>query len=318
MPKIKDLWETVEEDFFLEIENDRRPSAVSLGKGENESPKSKENIIPNERVAFLLFPFFVEMISQFTDTLKTLGNHTRVFQDKLSAKELGAYLNRMITEDIKKIELLQNSLLNYIKINNPIIKTDTVNILLEEELKKYQVELEERKIKLFKKLEKDLPEIAVPDDQLRYILSCLLQYVIALIPPNGNFGLFTRSLILQKEIGEGQGLGKRADKYIEILMIYMGSKKPTEQFGTALGIPARQKEGVLDLTLRLIDEIVKRNRGMMKLEVDEKKAKTTLSVRFPAERRKVVYYRPAMELSSDVHQFKSTFEKLSSLERINR
>ena len=47
----------------------------------------------------------------------------------------------MIADDIKKVELVQGSLLNYIRINNPLTKTDTVNILIEEELMKYQVDL---------------------------------------------------------------------------------------------------------------------------------------------------------------------------------
>ncbi|HSB07278.1 MAG TPA: hypothetical protein VLK23_19030 [Thermodesulfobacteriota bacterium] len=308
----------MKEDFFLEIENDRGPSAVSLEEEEREPTEPRENIIPNERVAFLLFPFFIEMIGQFIDILETHGNHARILQEKLSGKELGAYLSRMITEDTKKVELLQKTLLNYIKISNPIVRTNTVNVLLEEELKKYQVELEGRKVKLFKSLEKDLPETIVPDEQLNYILSCLLQYAGALMHPHGYFGLFTRSLILQKETGEGQGLGKKGEKCVEILMIYMDSKKPTDQVGTASGTPARQKEGVMDLILRLIDEIVRRNRGMMKLEVDEKKAKTTISLRFPVERRKVIYYQPATELNSKVNPHRNTFEKLSSLERMEK
>ena len=233
----------MKEDFFLEIENERSSSAVSLEKEEKESPESKENVVPNERIAFLLFPFFIEMIGQFIDTLKTLGNHTRILQERLTGKELGAYFGRMITEDIRKVELLQNTLLSYIKINNPIVRTNTVNILLEEELKKYQVELEGKKVKLFKSLEKDLPETIVPDEQLNYILSCLLQYVVALMHPGGYFGLFTRSLILQKETGEGQGLGKKGEKCIEILMIYMGSKKPADQIGTAQESRPVKKKG---------------------------------------------------------------------------
>jgi len=318
MPESRTRWETMEEDFFSEVETEHRPSAVSSVNEEIESPESKENIIPNERIALPLFPFFIEVMGQFTEILSTLRNHTQNFQEKVSGRELGASLNRMITEDIKKIELVQNSLLNYIRIDNPIIKTDTVNILLEEELKKYQVELEEKKIKLFKTLEKGLPESAVPDDQLRYILSCLLQYVMALILPNGNFGLFTRSVAPQKEMGEGQALGKKGEKYIEILMVCMDYKKPTISSGMAFGIQTRQEKGMLDLALRLVDMIVKRNRGMMKLEVDEKKAKTSISLRFPMERRKVVYYQGPTESSSNVHPSKSTFEKLLSIQDLRK
>jgi hypothetical protein len=238
---------------------------------------------------------------------------TRIFQEKFNDKEFGVYLNRIITEDIKKIELVQNSLLTYIRINNPIIKTNTVNTLIEEELKKYHAELEEKKIKLFKTLEKNLPETAVPDDQLRYILSCVLQYVMALIGPNGNLGLFTKHFALQREVGEDQ-----EGRFIEILMIYTGYRKATEQSGSPLGISAHQKERILDLALRLVDEIVQRNRGMMKFEEDEKKGKTTISLRFPVERRKMVYCQQPSELTENVQKFKSTFEKLSSLEQMKR
>ncbi len=299
---IFDFLDEIHESQSLSVEDDL----------ETESPPSREIIIPNERIAFLLFPFFIDLIDQFKETLKNLRNQTRFFQEKVRDQEFGAHLNRTIMEDIKKIELLQDSLINYIKINNPIIKTNTVNTLLEEELKKYQVELEEKKIKLFKTLEKKLPETAVPDDQLRYILSSVFQYLITLMPPSVSFGLFTKSLVLQRERSDDQALAQKEEKYVEILMVYTGYKKQT------MGIPAHQKEGILNFTLRLVDEIVQRNRGLMKFEEDEKKEKTTISLRFPVERRKVVYFSPAKELSSRIGQSKTTFEKLSSLEEMKK
>jgi len=260
-----------------------------------------------------LFPFFIELIDQFKDTLRNLRNLTKIFQDKYGDRESGSYLNRIITEDIKKIELVQSSLLNYIRINNPVTKTNTVNTLVEEEIKKYEFELEEKKIKLFKTLEKNLPETAVPDDQLRYIVSCVLQYIMALIPAGGNLGVFTKDVVLRKEMGED-----REWRFVEILIAYTGYRKPAEQFRSPLGISAHQKEKILDLALKLVDEIVQRNRGMMKFEEDEKKAKATISLRFPVERRKVVYYQQPAEGTSSVHEFKSTFEKLSSLDEMKR
>ncbi len=303
----------MEKDFFFDFLDQNPPFTPPASKGETESPLAKENIIPNERVAFLLFPFFMELVDQFKHTLNNLRNFARIFQEKYGDKEFGTYLKRIITEDIKRIELVQNSLLNYIRINTPIIKRNTVNTLIEEELKKYQVEVEEKKIRLFKTLEKNLPETAVPDDQLRYILSCVLQYVMALIPTNGNLGLFTKYFALRKEIGEDQ-----EGRFIEILMVYTGYKKPMDQLGSPLGISGHQKERILDLALRLVDEIVQRNRGMMKFEEDEKKTKTSVSLRFPVERRKVVYYQQPSELASNLHESKSTFEKLSSLEEMKK
>ena len=82
-------------------------------------------------------------------------------------------------------------------------------------------------------------------------------------------------------------------------MIYTGHRRPTEQPGSPLGISAHQKERILDLALRLVDEIVQRNRGMMKFEEDEKKGKTAISLRFPVERRKMVYYQQPSELTAE-------------------
>jgi hypothetical protein len=68
----------------------------------------------------------------------------------------------------------------------------------------------------------------------------------------------------------------------------MGYKKPAEQ---GIGGATLQKKEPLDLILRFVKEVVQRNQGMMKIEGDEKKAKTFISLRFPVERRKVVYYQ---------------------------
>jgi hypothetical protein len=148
--------------------------------------------------------------------------------------------------------------------------------------------LEEKGIKLFKRFEKDLPETIVPDEQLRYILSSVFQYALANISPNLNMGLITRSFVLEKEVGEGPPLFQKDGRYIEISVVFMGYKKTAEQ---GVGTTTLQKEEPLDLILRFVKEVVQRNQGMMKIEGDEKKAKTFVSLRFPVERRKVVYYQ---------------------------
>src|SRR5512143_3873932 len=141
----------MEKDVFLDFLNEMspppKPPVSPISREKPDVPDPKENIIPNERIAFLLFPFFIELIDQFKDTLKNLKNLTKIFHEKYGDREYSGYLNRIIAEDIKKIELVQNSLLNYIRINNPVAKANTVNTVIEEEMKKYEVELEEKKIK---------------------------------------------------------------------------------------------------------------------------------------------------------------------------
>jgi hypothetical protein len=64
-----------------------------------------------------------------------------------------------------------------------------------------------------------------------------------------------------------------------------------EQFDTVLQTPVLQKEGMLDFELKLVDEMVRKNQGTMIFGPDEKKNRTSISLRFPVERRKIVCYQ---------------------------
>jgi hypothetical protein len=189
----------------------------------------------------------------------------------------------MITKDIEKNDLVLSSFLNYIKATTPIRKRGTVNALIEERLKKHQVRLEENKNKIFRNFEKDLPETIVHNEQLKYILDSVFQYIVASIPPNGSIEVLTKSIVLQNETKEDHGFFKKDGKYIEILVVFTYYREPKEQ-------PTPPKEAVPDLMLRLVDDIVERNQGMIKFEFDERRAKRSISLKFPIERRKVVCY----------------------------
>ena len=260
----------------------------TFDKGAIESLQSKVDFLSDEQQAPFLSSFFTELIQRIKNTLDSIRNYTQVSRGKFSDKEFGEYFYRAVTEDIEKIDMVLNGLINYIKLNTPIRKTDTVHHLIEEVLKKHQSKLGERGIKLFKRFEKDLPETIVPDEQLRYILNSIFQYALANISPNLSMGLSTRSFVIEKEVDEDPALIKKDGRYIEISVVFMGYKKPTEQ---GVRGPTLQKEEPLDLILRFVKEVVQRNRGMMRIEADEKKAKTFIALRFPVERRKVVYYQ---------------------------
>jgi hypothetical protein len=95
-------------------------------------------------------------------------------------------------------------------------------------------------------------------------------------------------LIVEKEVGQDLVLFQKDSRYIEISVVLVGYRKPTEQ---GMGAQTLRKEEPLDLILRFVKEVVQRNQGMMRIEADEKKAKTFIFLRLPVERRKVVYYQ---------------------------
>jgi signal transduction histidine kinase len=272
----------------FETEDERRSLDSPSVEDRIESIKSKLDFLSNEQNAPFLSSFFIELVQGIKSSLSSIKNYTQISRGKFSDREFGEYYYRAMNEDIEKMNMVLNSLLDYIKVHTPIRKINTVHNMMEEVLKKHQAKLEEKGIKVFKKLEKDLPETVVPDEQLKYILSSLLQYAVALTPPNWNLGLSTRSLILDKEAAEVEGLFKRDGRYIEISVVFPGRQRPSE---TGSGMAATQKEEAPDLVLRFVKEVVLHNYGMMKVEADEKKTKNVISVRFPVERRKVVYYQ---------------------------
>jgi nitrogen-specific signal transduction histidine kinase len=242
--------------------------------------------------AAFLYSFFSMVVSRVKNTLDTIKTFTHLSRDKLDNKEFKEYFLKLINEDVEEIESVLNSLLGYVKINNPVIKSNTVHLVTEEALKKHESRIEGRNIKIVKRFGQNLPETVVPEQQLRYILNSLVEYAIALTVSNGTIGFMTKTSVIEKEIDKTQTLFQKDGQCVEIVIVFTGPRKRTKQFETVLGTPPVRKQEVADLKLLLVQQIIRRNRGIMKYDVDEKTPRTYMSLRFPVERRKVVYYPP--------------------------
>jgi signal transduction histidine kinase len=227
------------------------------------------------------------------DSIRTLAE---LSQNRFRDKEADKFLYQMITQDIYTIDLLLNGLLNYFQATTPIKKINTVNTLIEEGLEKNKAQLGEKGVQPFRKLERNLPEIVVPDEPLKYILNSVLQYVIRSTSSNGNIEFLTKSFVFQRDIGGAQAFFEEYGGYVEISVVFAGDREPVGQSAAALGrILTPRKDEALGLMLSLVKEIVVMNGGRMNFETDEKKGKTILSLRFPLERRKVVFYPPTQK-----------------------
>jgi nitrogen-specific signal transduction histidine kinase len=281
-----------EKDLLFETENGNKSFITFLKKAELELPESKSNHSSNEQNTQVLSLFLIELVHRIKNPLVSVKTFTQLLREKFNEAEFREHFYRIVTEDIEKIDVLLNGLLSYIKINTPIEKKNTVHFILEDVLKKNEVELEHKKIKIFKKFEGDLPEIVIHDEQLRYILNSLFRYAIPSIPPNGSIGLLTKTSGIHKEKTEEKSLLEKDGRYIEILFVFTGYKKPADQFEFVLGIPSDKKGEAIEFELQLIKEIIQKNQGIMKFEVNEKKPRTMISLRFPIERRKLFYYQP--------------------------
>jgi len=199
----------------------------------------------------------------------------------------------VINKDIEEHNLLLNTFLKYIESTTPITKKDTVNKLVEELLKKHHLQLEEKKIRIFRKYEKDIPETIVPDEKLRFILDSILQYAITSADSNGNIELSARSVIFQKGDVKDQESLKSNGEFVEIMVAFTSFM---DQPGKVSGVVSPQERVASDLVFQLVEISAKMSQGAMRFELDEMESKHRIFMRFPSERRKVIYYQSADEL----------------------
>ena len=268
--------------------------ASFLKDSEKKAPPPKEpNLQVKEGSISFTSSFLIEMIQFIKNTLVSISNINHLSEEKFNDVEFRKYCHKSIYQDIKKIDSVLNALLNYINVNTPIVKKNTIHIILEEILEANEQQIESKKIKTLKKLERDLPETFVHDEQVRFILNSILQYAILSTPYDGSIGFLTRS-IDQKGTGTGEEkvIPLKDRKNIEVLIISTGHKDPFEQLENAPEGPTIENEKTIGLILQLIRELIQRSQGMIEFEVDEKKTRTLFTLRLPCERRQVVYYEP--------------------------
>jgi len=283
----------IETDLLFKTDDEKSSFSSFLKKAEMKSTAPREKSFLDDPQNLSVSTFFIELVHRIKNPLVSIKTFTQLLRENFNDAEFRDQFYGVVTEDIDKIDSLLNGLLNYIKINTPIEKANTVHLVLEDVLEKHDPQIKDKQIKIFKKYEQHLPETIVHEEQLRYIFSSLLQYAISFLPPKASIGFLTKSLNTHEETNTNKILLKEDGGYIEILMVFTGYKKTSESLEDVLGIPSPQKAEAIELELRLIKEIIQKNRGMMKLKVNEKKPRTLISLKFPIERRKVLYYLSA-------------------------
>jgi nitrogen-specific signal transduction histidine kinase len=262
---------------------------------EEASPFKEETSSLPEGPSFLS-PYFIELVSRMKKMVHTIKNFSDLSKGRFKDERFGEYFNKKMTEDTEKLDTVLRGLLDYVKVNTPVRKADTIRHIFEEVLRMERKRLEGKKIRISGKFERALPETTLHDEQIRYIFHSIFQYAFPLIPEAGSIGFLARSVDISKREPGREDLPQGKGRYIEVLILFSGGNKPGEPVEAALGIPGITKDDVVDLILRLVREIVQKNRGEMKLEFREKESKTHLTLRLPVEKRKILYYLPAKPL----------------------
>ena len=267
-------------DGFSDSEKGITPPASSSTK----TPESQEDVPRTELNNPPLSPFLVDLICTVRKSLEEVVNQTETYEKKYANNGLGECFFRL-RSDIGKIDALFDNLLQYNKIVTPVRKTNTVHNLIENVLKKYDTLFEKRETLIFRRFEKDLPEVIVPDEQLGYLLDSVLQYILGLMASGGGISFSTRSLVIQEKEDERKQLLEQNNRWVEILAIFTRYISSTQEAKSILGIQEHLTEqNPLDLILQLAKKMVDKNRGLMKVELAEERNNSSISLLFPAEK----------------------------------
>ncbi len=280
------------ENDFLETDNEENPFDSFPKKAGSDSTESKEKDLPRDQDSPFISSFLVELIHSIKNTLTSIKNTSSLSAERFNDAEFRKVAQKSIAEDIKQIDSVLNSLLNYIRINTPIIKSNTISLILEDVVEANEKQIEGKKIKIFKKCEKDLPETLIHDEQMRFILNSILQYAILSTPLGGTIGFLIKSFDFHNGRPDKQISPEGNGGYVGAAIGFIGDKEPSDPLKNVQGSPPIQKEETTKLILQLVKEILQKNHGTMTYEVDPKKPRTLITLRFPIDRRKVVYYEP--------------------------
>jgi hypothetical protein len=263
-----------------------RPSSVRSGEGERKKEASERRATEAG-----LAPHWGEIVSHIGNCLAHIKEYARLSEGRFVDKRFGEHFSRSVNRDVEKIDALLKEYADYLRVNTPLDKTDTVHSLMEATLKRFQGLLKERGINVFKKFEPGLPETTVPDEPLGFILNSLLWYALTWLASIASMECLTRTLPLQIETVGTDGILHRKERHdIEIILTFSGYREPSRSSGPPVSVPVLQRDGIPGFMLYLIEEIIVNNRGELKLEEDPKKARILFSLKFPVERRRKVIY----------------------------
>jgi hypothetical protein len=133
------------------------------------------------------------------------------------------------------------------------------SIIFQHPLKEKEVALREKRAKLLKRFEEDLPDPAISDHELRYILSSILDYAVASLLMNGDLGFIVNSIAPRE---------RETQRKIRILVSFSADRRVAK---------------ALNLILQLAERVVRRNRGVMKLQENKEKGKIFVSLILPVK-----------------------------------
>ena len=243
-----------------------------------EGQREKEFL--DEQSTRTLSLFFTKLANSIKANLGVIQALAELSRGKFKDLEFENNFIETVNEYIHGTNSGLHCFFDYLKIRSPVRKKNTVHAILDEILDGNEKKFRDRKIQMVKKqFEKDLPETSVPYDHLRYILNWVVQYASSSISSNVNIGFLTRSLDFKEVKDDSRSFPKQDRKYIEIIIFFMAREEVNETPEIKLGAKGLVREN--DFIIPLVEEIIRMNRGIIKVRADNNKQWKQISLILP-------------------------------------
>jgi len=286
----------IEENAATEEEEEK--IVCKSSEGRIEVPAESPEKVPDHEEEFnppsALVADLVNRIRKTVAEMRDLADSSR---GKFKDPAFSQGFQRRMTEYIDNSEADLNCFLDYLRIKSPVRQTNRIHVILEEALERHKKKLMDKGIRIFRrKFEKGLPDASVHIEELRFILNWILEYAIISALPNQSIAFLTRSLEAKEDHEAIRSPEKRGTKCIEIVIASGDYEDFKKQAGVSPKIRTVQNEGERSWILPLVDEIVQKHRGSLK--VSEGRLRM-VSLILPIERRKIVYYELVLDEDSE-------------------
>ncbi len=274
----------------LELEKESLELSSLIKDEPTNLRKTKEKYPPEEHTIPLSPNFLIQMVEFIKNTLSSISQMNHLSIQRFDDQQIRKYALKTITQDIKRIDSALNALLNFINVNTPFVKKNTIRLIIDDLLEANEVQVQEMNIKIIKKFEEDLPETYIHDEQVKFILNSIIQYLLLTVPPHGTIVFLTRSKMPQKPIPDEKVVILKESQYVEVLIGYMTPNEPSEELGVQSGLLCEKTNRTANLLLDLIKELLRKYQGIIDFSVRRNKSKTLFSLRLPVERRQIILY----------------------------
>jgi nitrogen-specific signal transduction histidine kinase len=277
----------------VELEKEISKLSALINNGAAKPPEGKAKDSPQEANISFSSSFLTEMVDFIKDTLSSISHINFLLTHRFDDPEFRKSAQKTISQDVKKIDSMLNALLNFININTPILKKNTIHLIIDDILEANEKQLHEKNLQIVRKFEEGLPETYIHDEQVKFMINSLVQYLAFTVPRGGTIGFLTRSKMLVKGSGDEKVVTLNTMKerqYVEVLIVSSVKKESLENLEDVSELLSSKDQQTTILLIKLIKELVKKHQGVIEFEVSENDKRTLIVLRLPVERRQVILY----------------------------